>query len=150
MRIISDNYINKYLNQDMDYLVIGPVPNAEPCVQVTPDSIVSKDNKLEIEAYIQQLIREYGDVPEPGFLFCLKNTGHDAGVYYETAIMYKVTEDEGQESPSEGYAYNVEAGSEYWDDLSKEFLIKNEYSLLYKPFIPTLLFFVFLIVLVNV
>ncbi len=121
-RVISDRLMGQ--KHDMEYVCIGPVPASEECTQLG-DHFSRKDNELECDALIYQLIRENGEPPVGAEFFILKNTGHDFGEYFEAAIMYNI--DEKYEAAMH-YAYQVEDLPELWDALALKFLKDNNYS----------------------
>lgn len=117
-RIITDTRLDRlsYLRQGTESLIIGSTPNEEVCTQAGHHI---DDQITECNVYINQLIRMHGTPPEGGEFFIIRNTGHEAGEYYEAAIMYMETTEEqlesDEDSPSELYALDVEMGCDTWD-----------------------------------
>lgn len=104
-----------------DYLEISSTPNDEPCIQVGAEDY-AKFSKLECEALIAQIRRQFGAEPEGVRLF-RKACPHDFGTYYEVAIEFEEGSEEQQE-----YAYRVEGQtSENWDEEALQFLTQNNY-----------------------
>lgn len=112
-----------------DYVIIGSTPHNEEGTQAGSEPIFQI---LECKTYIKQLIRIYGIPPDDTKFFILKNTGHDFGIYYEAAIIYK---EENEESID--YAFKLEDGCDNWDEISREILIANDYPLYCTTIIDT-------------
>jgi len=106
-----------------DYLNIGPTPPEEDCVQVGSEDYLRK-TKLEVNAFINQLEREFSHwVENDWVLFDKKWFNHDFGRYCEVVVYYK-TDDE----TSRGCALSVERSHyHYWDEEAKKELREAGY-----------------------
>ena len=112
---------------DKEFLNIGPTPYSEDC---TPAGRNLSDSIFECAVYIRQLIRYYGQPPDGCEFFTIKNV-HEFGTYYDANIFYRIAEksNEEQNGLSEEYAFRIENGMDYWDDISKEELVEGEHHL---------------------
>lgn len=93
----------------MDYLSIGSVPSAEPCIQLgEPD--YHRISRLECSTFAKQLQRTFGEPPS-GSYFRIKGFDHDFGRYYEVCVVYDLSD-----PVAEAFAYRVENEMpEEWD-----------------------------------
>ena len=98
----------------MDYISIGSTPCEEDCAQVGTDGYYEKALK-ECRAYIQQLLRELGELPANTY-FSVKSFPHNFGTYYEVVCWY---DDAVRESVE--YAFKAEGEcSGVWDEEAKK------------------------------
>jgi len=84
-----------------DYLTLGPTPYDEPCAQLGTDHFYAK-SRIESDAYINQLLRQFGEPPGLCF-FRTKPFHHEFGTYYEVVITFFDDDEEAVR-----FAYNVE------------------------------------------
>lgn len=84
-----------------DELYLGPVPVEEDCSQVGSIGYLQR-SRVECRAYINQLIREFGEPPE-GSSLKIKACPHDFGTYHEVVVTF---DDDIRESVE--WAFNVE------------------------------------------
>lgn len=97
----------------IDYVSIGSTPNAEDCAQVGKDNY-SEQARKEGKAYINQLKRQFGEVPSA--MFKLKGFPHDFGTYYEVCVVFS----DGDEEAAD-FAYKVEVECpDYWDEEARK------------------------------
>lgn len=96
-----------------DCIEIGPTPTEERCAQVGEAYYAEKARK-ECQAYVRQLLREYGKEPE-GARVRVKSSPHDFRNYYEAVCEY---EDSIPEAVN--YAFGMELGCEKWDKEARE------------------------------
>jgi hypothetical protein len=101
------------ITHPMNILEIGGTPAEEDCAQIGPDQPAGgpANNKLECEAYIVALRRQYGDEPDGSRLF-VKSNSHDYGTYREVAYRYDFTQE-----AHRAYAERVENGLRFWLDV---------------------------------
>jgi len=104
----------------MDFISIGPVPNAEPCVQLGHNDYL-KYSRMELQVYINQLKREYG--PTAICRLSSKSFPHEFGTYHEIVIWYDATIDASVEE-----AYKYESGCDEWDNIAKKELTDLGYD----------------------
>lgn len=99
----------------IEELFLSSTPCDEKCAQVgTPN--YTEMAKKECRAYINQLIREFGEPPENTYIK-IKGCPHDFGTYYEVIISFDTSS-----VSSTKYAYNMENNTPLnWD---KEALIE--------------------------
>lgn len=97
-----------------EMLYIGPSPCNEPCAQVGEDNFAAL-NRKECRAYLNQIVRVYGEPPMSARLSINIESGHDAGTYREVVVTYDPDSEAGAE-----YAYAVEAGCAFWDEEAKK------------------------------
>lgn len=90
---------------------IGGTPHEEACAQTGITDDAQALNKLECRAYIQALIKHYGQ-PPVGAEFRVKGNPHDFGTYYEVECRY-----DSQDPAAIDYACKVESGLARWDDV---------------------------------
>lgn len=97
----------------MDELYIGCTPADEECAQVGSSDYTERARK-ECRAYINQLIREFGEPPE-GCRLAIKSNSHDFGTYYSVVCKYNDSE------AAATYAFKCEGeGSGTWDDEARK------------------------------
>ena len=98
-----------------NYESFGPTPVDEKCQQIgmpTYDPIMARK---ECRAFIQQLIRKFGEPPF-GARLKIKSFPHDFGDYLEVCGIF----DEENEEATQ-YVYNIEADiPENWDEEAKK------------------------------
>ena len=70
----------------MDMIFLGPVPLSEDCAQVGSPQYFEKSRK-ECRAYINQLIRIFGE-PPMGSALKIKPCPHDFGTYHEVVAVF--------------------------------------------------------------
>lgn len=93
-----------------DYINIGPVPAAEPCVPIG-DPNYMKESRKECNRFKQQLIRQFGN-PPTGASLGTKEFHHDFGIYHEIVCYFEVNNVE-----AENYCYEMESNiPEFWED----------------------------------
>ena len=93
----------------LDSLSLSPTPAGEECAQLGDPDYSSRARK-ECRAFINQLIREFGEPPS-GVGFRISQNPHDFGTYLDVEVRFR-DDDEAVE-----YAYNLEANlPEYWDE----------------------------------
>lgn len=104
----------------IEYIEIAPAPVEEECAQVGEANFRERAT-VEMDAFINQLYREFPDASDKGVVFRKKWFNHDFGGYGYVVAYY-----EDSSSESADYAFNVEANTPgFWDD---EALIEiNEY-----------------------
>jgi hypothetical protein len=88
----------------MDYVVIGPCPVEEDCVQVGEENYAARA-KEECRRFIRLLREVLGEEPD-GASFRIKGFDHDFGRYYEVICSF----DENSEEAVE-YAFNAEGNA---------------------------------------
>lgn len=107
-----------------DFLSLGPTPTDEDCTQAGEDTTAQK---IECRAYINQLVRVYGEPPDT-LEFCIVKNDHDFGAYYEAGISFPDTDEDEIEGNTEAqdkfdamwnYINAVEKGTDTWDDEAK-------------------------------
>lgn len=106
-----------------DYITLGPTPPEEDCVQLGQPNY-NFLTKLEVNAFINQLEREFSHwVENDWVLFDKKWFNHDFGRYCEVVVYYK-SDDE----VSRGCALSIDRHHRYtWDDEAKKELMKAGY-----------------------
>lgn len=100
-----------------DYLYLGPTPADESCVQVG-DSDYKEKSTIEMDTFINQLYRHFGDefFQDAGIYLKKKWNSHDFGTYGEVVVVY---DDENADSTNA--AFHIESHCpENWDDESIE------------------------------
>lgn len=130
-RIIYDTRFN--FRSGYEYIIIGPVPNDEDCLQLDSEKYSREMSVLECNVYIDQLIRTKG-IPLKADLFIICNTGHDAGLYYEVAIRYPIQTDD-EENVAEEEALEFECGLDNWDEIALSLLEEHKHPLHYTKII---------------
>jgi len=101
----------------LESLSLSPTPVGEECAQLG-DSNYSSRARKECSAFINQLIREFGE-PPAGAGFKISQNHHDFGTYLDVEISFR-DEDEA----AAAYAYEIEANlPEYWDEVAHKELI---------------------------
>lgn len=113
-----------FTDKPKDFLIIGPVPVDENCVQAGESY---EDNVNECKALRNQLIREHGQIPIGAEFFIMENH-HEFGTYLELAIFYTEGTEE-EDSASQEYAANCELLPANWDEEAIQELEKMDYSL---------------------
>ncbi len=92
-----------------DYIVIGPAPAGENCVQVGDPEYYEK-SLLECKRFRRQLLNTFGKEPKTARLD-IKEFHHDFGVYREVVCYYDDNDPIGTE-----YCFTVEANMpEHWE-----------------------------------
>jgi len=104
-----------------DSLNLSPTPIGEDCAQLG-DVDYSSRARRECRAFIQQLIREFGE-PPAGASLQISHNPHDFGTYLEVEVQFSDTDEEASE-----FAYRVEGRlPEFWDEEArKELGIESE------------------------
>lgn len=96
-----------------DYLYLGPTPADESCVQVGDEHYKEKST-IEMDAYINQLYRHFGEDYFTSNNIYLKKkwNSHDFGSYGEVVVVY---DDENADSVNA--AFHIESNCpENWDE----------------------------------
>ena len=96
-----------------DTLQIGSTPNAEDCAQVGSENYTERSKK-ECRAYINQLIRVYGQ-PVGNSYLRVGSYPHDFGTYHEVEVVYHDTSED-----EENYAFSLESGCDEWDSEARK------------------------------
>lgn len=96
-------------SRSTDFVSVGTTPSEEDCAQANPDNTNVDLMSRQCVAYINQLVRMYGEAPGNAYWFILKNY-HEFGEYLEAALMYNPDREDESE-----YAMEVESGAENWD-----------------------------------
>lgn len=104
MNILNYSQLNRAVHFGGDYIALASTPTEETCTQAGKDEDLQI---LECTALINQLTRIHG-TPPPGAKFFIIRNNHDAGTYYEAAIMYT-------EEVDIDYLNDVENLPELWD-----------------------------------
>lgn len=95
----------------MEEIYLGPTPCGESCAQVGEDNFRQKATK-EMNAYINQLYREFPYAQDLGIVFKKKWSPHDFGEYGEVVMKWNENNQEADE-----YAYRIDANApENWDE----------------------------------
>lgn len=106
-----------------DYLTLGPTPYDEPCAQLGTDHFYAK-SRIESDAYIHQLLRQFGDPPGLCF-FRTKPFHHEFGTYYEVVITFFDDDEEAAH-----FAYHVENNlPARWDEEALNELRATDYHM---------------------
>jgi hypothetical protein len=100
-------------------------PHEEKCASVGDDNY-SLNARLEARAYINQLVRAYGEPPE-GSRFKITNNPHDFGCYKDIDYIYS---DENEAHID--YLCKIEEGCQQWDQEAIKELCEGKYELLVK------------------
>lgn len=74
-------------------MYLGPTPADESCAQVGEDNFREKAKK-EMNAYINQLMRQFPNVDEFNVSFKIKWQNHDFGTYGEVVAVYDAANQE--------------------------------------------------------
>lgn len=99
----------------LDYIAVGPVPCYEDCAQVGEADFMLK-SKREMNAFINQLYREFPEAEENNVLFKIKWFNHDFGRYGEVVAYYM-----DDDKKSSTYALHVEwLTPTNWDDEARK------------------------------
>lgn len=99
----------------MDYMEIGPAPCEENCAQVGEPDFKAKATK-EMNAYINQLYRQFPELENNNTYLKKKWYNHDFGTYGEVVVVY-------DENDNESYdlAIRIENNLPYeWDEQALE------------------------------
>lgn len=98
-----------------NYETFGPTPRGEDCQQVGMPTYDSQKARQECHAFVQQLIRAFGEPPF-GARLRVKSFPHDFGSYMEVCGIF---DEENEEATN--YVYNIEANlPENWDEEAKK------------------------------
>ena len=98
----------------MEALELGPVPAEESCQQCGTRDYDPIMARRECRAYINQLIRQFGE-PPVGARLTITSNPHDFGTYYEVAVKFS----EDVRAAAE-YAYEMESSLPgEWDDAAR-------------------------------
>ena len=96
----------------LESLSLSPTPVGEECAQLGDLNYSSRARK-ECRAFINQIIREFGE-PPAGAGFRISQNPHDFGTYLDVEIRFS---DEDEEAAT--YAYDIESNlPEFWDEES--------------------------------
>jgi hypothetical protein len=96
-----------------DYLTLGATPCDEACTPVGAENYSTLARK-ECRAFINQLIREFGD-PPIGAALVVKAFPHEFGTYHEVCVKF---DDDIQETVD--YAFRLESQSPtHWDHAAR-------------------------------
>lgn len=94
----------------LESLSLSPTPVGEECAQLGAPDYHSRARK-ECRAFINQLIREFGEPPASAG-FRISQNPHDFGTYLDVEIRFRDEDEEAVE-----YAYNLESNlPEHWDE----------------------------------
>ena len=97
-----------------DQLSLAPVPIDEPCAQLGDPDYPTRARK-ECRAFINQLVREFGEPPSGARLKITQNP-HDFGTYLDVEVLFDDSVEEAAE-----WAYTLEAGLPLnWDAAALE------------------------------
>ena len=91
----------------MDYISIGPAPNAEDCAQIGSDNFAARAY-AECSRYKAALRAHFGPEPTGAYLW-VKAFPHDFGQYFEVVCCYDDAAPQAVE-----YALKCEAGLDEW------------------------------------
>jgi hypothetical protein len=96
-----------------DYLIIGPAPLDETCVQIDDPDYYKKSIEEE-KRFIKQLIRQFGSPPQEAEL-TIKPFVHEFGTYHEVVCWF---DDQSKEAVA--YCFDLEANTpETWENDEK-------------------------------
>lgn len=103
----------------MEILSLGPVPYSEPCAQLgTPN--YSDTAWRECQAFVQQLLRQFGEPPSGAKLRISRNP-HDFGSYFDVEVRFNPDSVEAVD-----WAFAVEDGlPARWDELAQQELART-------------------------
>lgn len=103
-----------------DYLNIGPTPCGEDCAQLGQDNF-EKQASIEMNAFVNQLYRQFPEAESKGVTFAKKWFNHDFGRYGEVVAIYDDSDEDAL-----NYAIMVENDTpEFWDNEARKELYQN-------------------------
>ena len=103
-----------------DYIYFGPTPCDEDCAQVGQDNF-REQAKKEMNAYMNQLYRQFPELENSGVYLKILWQNHDFGTYGEVVAVY---DDENSESLE--LALKIENNlPENWDEEALKELSEN-------------------------
>jgi hypothetical protein len=106
-----------------DFIDFETTPCDEPCTQVGGDDY-SRLARLEIKAFHDQIIREFGHAPENSG-FKTKSNPHDFGSYLSLQFNF-----EDEDEVASEYGYGIESNfPSMWDNEARAYLESNGYEL---------------------
>lgn len=109
---------------DYDEVDLGSTPTGEECVQVGEEDYY-KWNRIELIAYVNQLKRQFPDMPR-SLKFKISSNPHDFGTYHEVVVRFNADNEE-----DSNYAWNMQNSlPEYWDETAKNELKEKGYPYL--------------------
>jgi hypothetical protein len=127
MKTLSYNRIHqtRFSIASVDYITLSSSPLDEQCTQAGGSL---NDMQTECQALKDQMLRTYGPEPENTEFFIMENY-HDFGTYLELAFLYPDNEEQDEASALIfDYLDKIQTIPDLWDEISIQYLIKNDHS----------------------